>query len=338
MLVVALTACTRSPNTAASNPISVYAANPTESDIRGLLGSSDWWEATPSFGVRPLGLPTTLDVVNFSITTRFVHVGTSEFFIAEYQVFSTTSYASQYMTAVQTNTSGATTPSAGDQVVYTTQHQPGNTSLYSSITYVRVGQTIIVIEWDRDQGYASNTTMSRIANHLVTKYKDVSSGKVRPSPLPQTDAKLLPPAGMEITQVGVTKLPVEAAVASLGLSSPQSVVDSFHQAGVTDFLFGDYALNADLNMEVRAMVFTFSTTDDATSWLNAFVGAGNLDSSGVASGYASSAGFYYAFFTGGTHLAMLFCNSLDPQSAASRACESPLSSLIGSWQSSLNQA
>jgi hypothetical protein len=35
---------------------------------------------------------------------------------------------------------------------------------------------------------------------------------------------------------------------------------------------------------------------------------------------------------------MLFCNSLDPQSAASRACESPLSSLIGSWQSSLNQA
>jgi hypothetical protein len=198
---------------------------------------------------------------------------------------------------------------------------------------------VISIEWDRDQGYSDLNTLAKIANTLANKLKNVTSGKVKPSPVAASDTRLLPPPGNDVTLVGVARLPVEAAVASLNVSTPQPVVDGFHQLGVTDFVYGDYALNSDLTMEVRAYAFTFSSPDDATSWLDSVVGgASNLDANGVASGYAQSAGFYYAFFTGGTHGAMLFCNSIDPLTAAARACEAPLGDLIGSWQLSLSQS
>ena len=339
LAVLAVSACTRGGSNAASSPNQVYSAGPTESDVRSLLGSNDWWESTPSFGVRPLGLPTMPQSLKFSITSRFIHMGSSEFFITEYAVFNATSDATTVMTNISNNLGGnpITTPKAGDQSIYTGNKSPTKSSLFSTVAYVRVGQLIISIEWDRDAGFADLNQMGRIANKLVSKYKDVNSGKVKPSPVPQADTKLLPPPGTDLTLVGVIRLPIEAAVAGLGISSPQAIVDGFHQAGVKDFVFGDFALNADLSMEVRAFAFTFNTPEDATSWLDSFVGASNLDANGVASGYASSVGFYYAFFTGGTHLAMLFCNALSPQEAASRACEAPFASIIGGWQYSLTQ-
>jgi hypothetical protein len=300
-----------------------------------MLGSKDWWESTPSFALPPLGLAGQVAGVRFQVTTRFVHIGTSEQFLAQYIVLDTTTLATGIVSQIQSNSGGATSPRAGDQVVYVNEHGAGRSALFSSTSYVRVGQTIIVVDWERDQGYAPNNTMGTIANKLVSRLKNVTSGKVKPSPLPSADTRLLIPAGLEVTLVGVAKLPVEAAVASLGIGSPQGLVDEFHQLGVQDFVFGDYALNADLSMEVRAMVFNFHSPEDATGWLDSIVGAGNLDAKGVASGYAASAGFYYAFFTGGSHGAFLFCVALAPQVAASRACEAPMADLISSWQSSL---
>ena len=340
VLLVALTACTRGAATSSSNPNQVYAAGPSESDIRSLLGSSDWWESTPSFGVRPLGLPQMSESVRFSITDRFIHVGTSEFFVAQYIVYTSTSGATTEMTNISNNFPNApTTPKAGDQAIYAGEKMAGKSSLYTNLAFVRVGQTIISVEWDRNQGFSNANTLAKIGNKLANRLKDVTSGKVRPSPVAASDAKLLPAAGTDVTQVGVARLPVEAAAASLGLGQPQTLVDAFHQLGVNDFLYGDYALNADLTMEVRAYVFTFSTPGDATSWLDAMVGgSGNLDANGVAAGYSSSGGFYYAFFSGGSHGAMLFCNAIDPLTTAARACETPLGDLIGSWQLSLQSA
>jgi hypothetical protein len=339
VLLVALTACTRSTASSVSSPGQIYASGPTESDVRNLLGSNDWWESTPSFQLPPLGLPGKIEPIRFQITTRFIHLGTSEFFIAQYLVLDSTSSATQVMAAIQSNNSGAaTTPRAGDQVIYLMQRPISPTALYSNAAYVRVGQTILIIDLERDQGYLSSNAMGKIANALANRLKDVTSGKVKPSPLATVDSKLLIPPGLDVTLVGAAKLPVEAAVASLGIGSPQGLVDEFHQLGVKDFVYGDYALNADLNMEVRAMEFNFSTPDDAKGWLDSLVGAGNLDAQGVASGYAASAGFYYAFFTAGSHGAFLFCNSIDTQTAASRACEGPLTDLISTWQSSLGQA
>jgi hypothetical protein len=341
VLIVALTACTRGGSAANSSPSQVYAASPNQTDVRSLLGSGDWWESTPSFGVRPLGLPEMSEAVRFSITDRFIRIGTSEFFVVQYMVYNTTSDATSEMTTLSNNLpNSATSPKAGDQSIYTGQKSAGKSSLYTNLAFVRVGSTIISIEWDRNQGFTDANTLAKIGNHLASKLKDVTSGKIKPSPSATTaDMKLLPPAGTDVTLVGVARLPVEAAVASLGIPSPQPIVDAFHQLGVKDFVFGDYALNADLTMEVRAYAFTFSSPDDATSWLDGIVGgASNLDANGVASGYATGAGFYYAFFTGGTHGAMLFCSSLDPLTAAARACEAPMGDLIGSWQLSLSQA
>jgi hypothetical protein len=113
------------------------------------------------------------------------------------------------------------------------------------------------------------------------------------------------------------------------------VTDSFTSRGVKDFLYGDYALNADLNMEVRAVVFSFQSESDAAGWIDATIGKSTLDASGIASGYAASLGEYYAFILAGSHVGLLFCNSLSPEEAASRACETPLSDLIGSWPTRL---
>ena len=340
MVLVTLTACTRGAANTGSSPNQVYAAGPTESDIRSLLGSGDWWESTPSFGVRPLGLPQMSESVKFSITDRFIHVGTSEFFVAQYIVYTSTSGATAEMTSISNNFPNApTTPKAGDQAIYSGEKTAGKSSLYSNLAFVRVGQTIIAIQWNRNQGFSDANTLAKIGSKLANKLKDVSSGKVKPSPVSSSDTHLLPAAGTDVTLVGVARLPVEAAAASLGLGEPQQLVNAFHQLGVKDFVFGDYALNADLTMEVRAYVFSFSTPDDATSWLDAMVGgSSNLDANGIAAGYSSSAGFYYAFFSGGTHGAMLFCSAIDPFTTAARACEAPMGDIIGAWQLSLQQA
>src|SRR5581483_9386189 len=190
-----------------------------------------------------------------------------------------------------------------------------------NLAFVRVGQTIIAIQWNRNQGFSDANTLAKIGSKLANKLKDVSSGKVKPSPVSSSDTHLLPAAGTDVTLVGVARLPVEAAAASLGLGEPQQLVNAFHQLGVKDFVFGD------------------STPDDATSWLDAMVGgSSNLDANGIAAGYSSSAGFYYAFFSGGTHGAMLFCSAIDPFTTAARACEAPMGDIIGAWQLSLQQA
>jgi hypothetical protein len=340
VMIVALTACTRGASSGSSSPSQVYAAGPNEADIRSLLGSGDWWESTPSFGVRPLGLPEMSESVKFSITDRFIHVGTSEFFMTQYMVFNSTSDATSQMTTISNNfPNAATSPKAGDQAIYTGEKSASKSALYTNLAFVRVGSTVISIEWDRDQGFTDANTLAKIGNKLASKLKDVTSGKVKPTPVATSDTKLLPPAGTDVTLVGVARLPVEAAAASLGIASPQPFVDAFHQLGVKDFVFGDYALNADLTMEVRAYAFTFPSESDATSWLDAIVGgASNLDANGVAYGYASGPGFYYGFFTGGTHGAMLFCAAIDPSTSAARACETPMGDLIGAWQLSLSQA
>jgi hypothetical protein len=334
-------ACTRSAGVSDANakPADIYAAGPSVSDVRSLLGDSTWWPGVPQFGVRPLGLPSTPETVRFSITQHYVHVGTSETFVASYVVYSSVSNATSFMSSLQTQLGTTPTgPRAGDQVIYYGARQATKTALYETVAFTRVGQVVITADLTRGTGFADIAEMGRIANKLVSRLKDEFAGKVKPSPTPSTDANLLPPPGQDVTLVGTVRLPVEAAADMLRSSSPTDLANGFHQAGVTDFLFADYALDADLTMEVRASVFTFSSSSDASAWIDAVVGATNLDSSGVASGYSTATGQYYALFAAGSHVGVLFCDSTVQFEAAARACEAPMANLIGSWQTSLSAA
>jgi hypothetical protein len=339
LVALVLGACTRSSGLSGSNanPANILAAGPSVSDVRSLLGDSAWWPSIPQFGVRPLGLPSTPETVRFSITQHYVHMGTGEVFIASYVVYSSVSNATSFMSSLQTQLGTTPTgPRAGDQVIYYGVRQTSKTSLYETVAFTRVGEVVITADLTRGAGFADIAEMGRIANKLVSRLKDELAGKVKPSPTPSGDASLLPPPGQDVTLVGTVRLPVEAAADMLGSSSPTDLANGFHQVGVNDFLFADYALDADLTMEVRASVFTFSSSNDASAWLDAVVGASNLDASGVAAGYSASRGEYYAFFAAGSHVGILFCDSTVQFEAAARACEAPMANLIGTWQSALS--
>jgi hypothetical protein len=339
LAALTLGACKGSSGLTGANakPADIYAAGPSLFQVRTLLGDSKWWPGVPEFGVRPLGLPTTPETVRFSITQHFIHVGTSETFIIDYTVFDTVSDATSRMSTVQSQLGTTPTgPRVGDQVIYYGVRQASASALYNTVAFIRLGQVVITADLTRGAGFADINEMGRIASALVSRLKDVLSGKVKPSPTPSEDANLLLPPGQDVTLVGTARLPVEAAADMFGSASPTDLADSFHKLGLSDFLFADYALDADLSMEVRASVFTFATSDDANSWIDAAIGKSNLDQNGVASGYSDSQGTYYAFFGAGTHLAVLFCASTVPNTAASRACEAPMTRLIGTWQSSLS--
>jgi hypothetical protein len=101
-------------------------------------------------------------------------------------------------------------------------------------------------------------------------------------------------------------------------------------------VFGDYALDNDTHMEMRAGVLEFNSTQKATDWIDALRGNATVDSNGVASFYDPLTGQYFSLFTAGAKGAMLVCRSVADGEAASRSCEVPMSRVAPAWQFSLN--
>jgi hypothetical protein len=122
----------------------------------------------------------------------------------------------------------------------------------------------------------------------------------------------------------------------LDASSPENFTTGFTELGANDFVFGDYALNADLHMEVRAAAFTFSSSSAAATWIDTFVGKSNLSSNGVFLQYFDPIKQYIGVFVAGSHGAILLCKSTLETEAASRACETPMVRVIDSWLVSLS--
>jgi len=155
----------------------------------------------------------------------------------------------------------------------------------------------------------------------------------RPSPSP--DSTLLPPIGPDLTLLGTTQLPVEATAALLDSPSPEAVAKIFSDLGVQDFVYGDYALDSDTHMEVRSAAFTFSDAASATTWIDNLIGASSLDQTGAYFNFDNDTEQYVAAFTGGAHGVLLICKSSGNYEAASRACELPMSRVMGAWRAAL---
>jgi hypothetical protein len=339
VLVGACTRTTNSANAPGSKPFDLYAAGPTTSDVRQLLGDDRWAEAYPTFGVRPLNALTLPLQERFDITRRFVRSGTAEHFLLDYVLWESSSSATTEMTNTQnalgTPISG---PKAGDQVFYYGGQERAAPGLFVFRIYIRVGPVIVRAEWTRAEARPGLTLLGQIANKLASKVKDVLGGKVRPSPPPSADTSLLPPINNGVTFLGAARLPVEVVPSFFSSATPDSMISTFTNVGVTDFVYGDYVLNNDVAMEVRAAEFTFSSQTEATNWIYSIVGQGGLDASGIYSTYSDALGTYIFIFTSGVHGAMLFCSAAVPGEAASRACETPLVTVISSWRRSLSKA
>jgi hypothetical protein len=123
---------------------------------------------------------------------------------------------------------------------------------------------------------------------------------------------LLPPPGPDLTLLGSAKLPVEVFVVMTGTASPDALAGILHTSGVDTIVFGDYALDNDTHMEVRAGLFNFTSSQQATAWVDALRGSSGLDPSGIASFYDNTSGQYFSLLTAGSKAAILICRSTAP--------------------------
>jgi hypothetical protein len=336
MVALLSSACTRgTPGTTNAQPLDLYAAAPTLADVRSLLGNSNWWPGPPSFGVRPLDSAYMPFQEKFTVVQRFVHIGTAETFDVELALWATTSAATTQMTSIQSAFGTSVTgPKAGDQVLYYGSQITGGAP-YATSTILRVGQIVVAISWALKDAFPSVAQLGKIAVRVASRVKDLVAGKVHGPSLASTDSALLPPASLDMTLLGSAKIPIEAAVVMIDSPSLQDLAQTFHNNGVDAIVFGDYALNNDTHMEVRAGAFTFSTAQDATAWLDLLRGTYPLDSGGIAAFYDPSHGEYYFLFAAGTQGGLLICRSTSSAEAASRSCEAPLSRVAPAWKLSL---
>jgi len=322
-----------------AQPADLYAAGPTVTDVRTLLGDSNWWPGPPSFEVRPLDAETAMFTERFSITQRFIRVGTAEEFLVRYTVFDKTSSATTRMTDLQ-NAFGASpsTPKVGDAVLYYGLAGSGGAP-YITRTFVRVGKIIVNIIWARKDPSTTVQQLGHNAAKVVGGLKKATSAKVRPSPQ-AVDSKLLPPPGLDITFLGAARLPIEAWLVMENIAIPMAGLQLLQAAGINDFAYGDYALNNDTHMEVRTSLLTFATPAAATDWAGTW-SSGTPDQSGIASEYVplsgvEGAGEYHYFFVAGDYGAMLVCKSSIEGEAASRACEAPMERTAIGWKLALS--
>jgi hypothetical protein len=321
-----------------AQPADIYTAGPTVADVRALFGDDNWWQGPPSFEVRPLDAETTSFTQRFSVAQRFLRIGTAEELLVRYTVFDKTSSATTQMTDVQ-NSFGASpsSPKVGDQVLYYGLAGSGGAP-YVTRTFVRVGQIVVMIVWARKDPMTTVQQLGRIAVKVVDGLKKATSAKVRATPA-GVDPKVLPPPGLDITFLGAAQLPVEAWLVMVNIGIPTAGLKVLHDAGVTDFAYGDYALNNDTHMEVRSALLTFATATAAADWADTW-SSGAPDQSNIASAYVPTSGVegsgeYHYFFTSGTFGGMLVCKSSIEGEAASRACEGPMERTAIGWKFAL---
>jgi hypothetical protein len=335
LAAITVVSCTRLGSSSSNAQLAdILAAGPTVSDVRSMLGDSNWWQGPPTFEVRPLNAETTPQTVRFGMTQEFIHIGTAEGFLVHYTVYRTTTAATTRMNDLQNvfGTAQATSPRVGDQVMY--YGEAGTTGApYLARTFVRLGEIVVEITWARKDGVASLTQLGKNASKIVDALKKAIAAKTHHS-LQAVDQKVLPPPGLDITFLGAAPLPIEAYLVMANYAIPGPLAQTLHSVGVDTFVFGDYVLNTDTHMEVRAALMTFASAADATSWLSSYSG-GQPDQSGVVGSYVDAIGEYQYFFTSGVHGAMLVCRSTVSGEAASRACEQPLSRTVISWRQGL---
>jgi hypothetical protein len=340
VLAILLSSCTRgissSSGSTNAQPEDLYAAMPSLSDVRAMLGDDNWWPGPPSFGVRPLDVSAMPFNEKFSVAQSYVHVGSAETFGIDFELWKDTSVAKSHMTSVQSalGSSAVAGPKVGDQAIYYGSQGSG-AAPYQTVTIVRVGQVVAVIGLDQKDAFPKLSQLGKNATKVVSRLKDLISGTLRGSPLPASDASVLPSPNLDISLLGTARISVEAAIVMIQAPSIDLLAQTLRGQGVNDVIFGDYALNSDTRMEVRASVYSFLTAKDATDWLTLLRGSFPVDQVGIAAFYDPEHGQYRFLFASGTKGAMLICRSTADTEAASRSCEAPVSRVVNAWKLSL---
>lgn len=323
---------------AAPKPLDVFAASPSTSDVSSMLGGGDWWTGPPTFGIRPLDVASVPANENYSVTRRFLRLGTAESWQVRYTEFDKTSSATSLMTTVENSVgSGVKGPAVGDKALYFGSELSSSAAPFEASTVIRVGAFILEITWDRKDKFPTVDVLGKIGSKVVSRLKDAIAGKLHATPLAASDAELLPPAGTDITMLASVKLPIEALPLMTNQVAPVEIVRPWKALLVDSFIFGAYALNKDTRMEVQAGLFTLPTVKDATDLADAISAGSKPLTDGLFGGYddANGPGQYQVWFRSGNHIGLLVCRSVSDTEAAARACEQPIVKVAGVWSASL---
>src|SRR5437870_5035387 len=269
---LSLVACGRASTSSGPSVASVYSGRVVLNDLKPVVPDlPSWWDGPPTFDVKPLNSATRPDFERFAVVVRFAHAGTGEQIRLRYQVFGTTSFATALMSAEQTALGTSLSgPKAGDQVLYYNQDAGRGPAPYISQALVRVGETVIVVVWARVDAYTSTSSLGKVAATAATRLKSSTSGKLHASPAPSPEPALLAPPGPDLTLLGTAQLPVATVAQMLVYPAPNEMTNFFHLAGVNDFVYGDYAVNADTRMEMLTAGFTFSSASGSKDWIDTF--------------------------------------------------------------------
>jgi hypothetical protein len=302
-----------------------------------------WWTSAPTFSVRPLDDANTSSQIKYTVIRRYVNVGTAETWQVSYIQLDKSSSASTIMTNIENNAgSGTGGKNVGDKVLYYQQKLSASSgseaASYETDTIIRIGSLVIESVWLKNDSFPSSTELGKVASNLASGAKEAIDGKVHSDSLSSTDMAMLPPPNAFITLLGAVKLPIEALPLMINASAPTQVAALFTAESVTDFVYGDYVLDDDTQMEVQAAVFTLPTAKDAEQLFDTFKSDATVDANGVLKFYteANGPGQYDFFILGGRHLGLLICRSVaefTAHGAASRACESPLETVASAWPS-----
>lgn len=341
MVVLLVAACGRQAQGGpAPNPANLFSGRLALKDVTPILGDAkNWWDAEPTFDIRPLNSISRGDEDLGGLTIRFTHLGTAELLSLNYDVLSSTTIATDLMGVNKLlDGNGVTGPKAGDEVLYYNRKIPAAPAPYDNVAFVRVGQTVISINWFRIEGFARANTFGELASMAAKHFKDGLAGKVKTSPVAAiTDPLLLPPPNTQLTLLGATRLPIEVLAQMITIATPVVVADEFHQNGVKDFVFGDYALNADTHQEVVTAGFSFDRfPTGGEQWVTQHFGV--LTATGEAGGYSPALGAYIFSFGTGPRAVVVICKSATEGEAAARSCEAPMAAILPAWHALLGAA
>ena len=303
-----------------------------------MLGGGDWWTGPPKFGIRPLDVASVPANENYSLTRRFLRLGTAESWQVRYTEFDKASSATSLMSRVANSVgSGVSGPAVGDKALYYGSQVSSSAAPFETTTVIRVGAFVLEITWDRKDKFPTISELGKVGSKVVSRLKEAIAGKLHGTPLAATDVELLPPAGTDITMLASVKLPIETLPLMINQVAPIETVKPWKALLVDSFVFGAYALNKDTRMEVQAGLFTLSTVKDATDLIDAISAGSKPLTDGLWGGYdeVSGPGQYEVWFRSGTHIGLLVCRSISDTEAASRACERPVLKVAGAWSVSL---
>lgn len=340
-VVTVAASCAGLGSGSASNatPAQLWSIFPSQADVRSTMGDSNWFEGPPSFEVDPLDAGMRQAAEKFSVSQSYEHLGSGEEIVARYTLFDKTSSATTRMTDYQTlyGQSISTSPKVGDQVLYYDSFGSGGAP-YTIRTFVRVGQVVLTLIWSKRDTNIKVSDLGRRAQLFANQLRNLGKSRVQAD---KVDPNFLPPAGLDITELGSAVLPLDSFVVMYGAALPGTTLGSLQGAGATSFAYGDYALNLDTHMEVQTAVLRFPTSSTASDFATVF-SPSPADQNGIGSGYiptggTPAAGVYHYVFSAGPFGVMMICKPSIDGEAASRECEDPMEKTAIAWKDALGK-